>query len=367
MIVLTTTTLYKIVQSELYALGHDNEIVDKEGNLVFFDNKFQVMSKIMSYDEDIKNIVNHLFNGYGLEKSEHDTHFKKMFFYRFINREINRQTVESFMFELMSTFMMNQDHINRVYNDLEKYILQHATSETSNKQLSKEISQQINQQVASQIDERLNSENSTSGNTQNTDNTSKDNSIQNTTNNTTDASTGKTSSTSNQDTTQDTTQTVTGNTTSDNRQARSDLPQNRVNLDVNNTLMATANENEISRNKQTNTQDTDTNVTGNTKDTSSGTSENNSTSKVIGNSDIKNTGESNTITTGSNQSESNGESTGRTESDSNSQTDGTSDSESTGESSTLNMIYQLDELFKSSSVIEHIMNEFDKKCFLQFW
>ena len=364
---MTTTTLYKIVQSELYALGHDHEIVDKEGNLVFFDNKFQVMSKIMSYDEDIKKIVNHLFNGYGLEKEEHDTHFKKMFFYRFINREINRQTVESFMFELMSTFMINQGHINRVYNDLEKYILQHSTSENTNKQLSKEISQQINQQVASQIDERLNSENSKSGNTQNTDNTSKDNSIQNTTNNTTDASTGKTSSTSNQDTTQDTTQTVTGNTTSDNRQARSDLPQNRVNLDVNNTLMATANENEISRNKQTNNQDTDTNVTGNTKDTSSGTSENNSTSKVIGNSDTKNTGESNTITTGSNQSESNGESSGRTESDSHAQTDGTSDSESTGESSTLNMIYQLDELFKSSSVMEHIMNEFDKKCFLQFW
>src|SRR5699024_1007239 len=99
--------------------------------------------------------LNHLFNGYGLEKEEHDTHFKKMFFYRFINREINRQTVESFMFDLMSTFMINQGHINRVYNDLEKYILQHSTSETSNKQLSKEISQQINQQVASQIDERL--------------------------------------------------------------------------------------------------------------------------------------------------------------------------------------------------------------------
>ena len=75
------------------------------------------MSKIMSYDEDIKKIVNHLFNGYGLEKEEHDTHFKKMFFYRFINREINRQTVESFMFELMATFMINQGHINRVYND----------------------------------------------------------------------------------------------------------------------------------------------------------------------------------------------------------------------------------------------------------
>src|SRR5699024_4319226 len=214
------------------------------------------------------------FNGYGLDKEEHDTHFKKMFFYRFINREINRQTVESFMFELMSTFMMNQDHINRVYNDLEKYILQHSTSDTSNKQLSKEISQQINQQVATQINEHLNSETSTTGNTQNT----------------TDESTGQTSSTSNQDTKQDTTQSVNGNTTSDNRQARCDLPQNRVNLDVNNTLMATANENEISRNKQTNDQDTDSKVTGNTKDTSSGTSENHSTSKVTGSSDTTNTG-----------------------------------------------------------------------------
>ena len=52
--VLTTTTLYKIVQSELYALGHDTEIVDKAGNLVFFDNNFQVMSKVMSYDTDIE-------------------------------------------------------------------------------------------------------------------------------------------------------------------------------------------------------------------------------------------------------------------------------------------------------------------------
>src|SRR5699024_10563925 len=104
-----------------------------------------------------------------------------------------------------------------------------------------------------------------------------------------------------------------------------------VNLDVNNTLMSTANENEISRNKQTNSQDTDRST--------------------------KNK------TTGVNT----GESTGRTENDSHGQTDGTSDSESTGESSTLNMIYQLDELFKSSSVMEHILNQFDKKCFMQFW
>ena len=108
---MTTTTLYKIVQSELYALGTTHEIVDKEGNLVFFDNDFQVMSKIMSYDEDVKNIMNNIFNGLQLVTPEHDQHFKKTFFFRFINREINRQTVESFMLELTATFLQNQDYI----------------------------------------------------------------------------------------------------------------------------------------------------------------------------------------------------------------------------------------------------------------
>ena len=261
-IVLTTTTLYKIVQSELYSLGHDNEIVDKAGNLVFFDNKFQVMSKIMSYDENIKNIVNHLFNGYGLEKSEHDTHFKKMFFYRFINREINRQTVESFMFELMSTFLTNQDYINRVYDDMEKYILAYSETNQDNTQDSNDLKTSNSKNNYSNINES----------------------------------------------------TSTGNTTTDNRQARSDLPQNSVNLDVNNTVMRSANENDISRNKQNNNQ------TNKDEQTSSNETEN------------------------KDQSE----------------------SHSSGVSNSISKTYQLDQLFKTNNVLERIMNEFDKKCFMQF-
>src|SRR5699024_11792863 len=52
----------------------------------------------------------------------YDFHFKKAFFYRFVNRQINRQTIESFRFELISTFLTYQEHINKVYEDLEKYI-----------------------------------------------------------------------------------------------------------------------------------------------------------------------------------------------------------------------------------------------------
>ena len=261
--VLTTTTLYKIVQSELYALGHNNEIVDKEGNLVFFDNKFQVMSKIMSYDTDIENIVDRLFNYMKLNNTIHDQHFKKTFFFRFINREINRQTVESFMLELTATFLQNQDYINRVYTDMEKYILGYSETNDKNNQDSNDLK----------------------------------------------TSNSKSNSSNNSETTS------TGNTTTDNRQARSDLPQNSVNLDVNNTVMRSANENDISRNKQNNNQ--------------------------------TNTDEQTSV----NETENNDQ----------------SESHSSGTSNSISKTYQLDQLFKTNNVLERIMNEFDKKCFLQFW
>lgn len=260
--VLTTTTLYKIVQSELYALGTTHEIVDKEGNLVFFDNNFQVMSKVMSYDNDIETIVDKLFNNMKLNNTIHDQHFKKTFFFRFINREINRQTIESFMLELTATFLQSQDYINRVYTDMEKYILGYSENNNDNKEDSKDLK----------------------------------------------------NSTSKSDSSNNSESTSTGNTTTDNRQARSDLPQSNINLDVNNTIMSTANENDISRNKQNNSQ------TNTDEQTSSNETEN------------------------KDQSE----------------------SHSTGESNSISKTYQLDQLFKTNNVLERIMNEFDKKCFMQF-
>jgi hypothetical protein len=37
-----------------------------------------------------------------------------MFLYRFINRQINRQTVESFKMQLLYTFLNHQDFLNRL-------------------------------------------------------------------------------------------------------------------------------------------------------------------------------------------------------------------------------------------------------------
>src|SRR5699024_615421 len=135
---MTTTTIYNIIQSELIKRGY-NEIVDENDNLVFFDEDHQFMTKILSFDDDVSEIVDDLFNGMGLEDKEYDLHFKKTFLYRFINRQINRQTIESFKLEMLSTFLMNQDYINRVYSDLDEYITQKQTNENENEQTNKQV------------------------------------------------------------------------------------------------------------------------------------------------------------------------------------------------------------------------------------
>ena len=130
-----TTTLFNYFQSELIKRGY-NEFVDNDGNLVFFEKEHQFTTKILSYDNDVSEIVNELFNGVTLDDPIHDKHFKKAFLYRFINRQINRQTIESFKMELLSVYMSNQTYINMVYNDLEKYIHQKSMSTSENEQVN---------------------------------------------------------------------------------------------------------------------------------------------------------------------------------------------------------------------------------------
>lgn len=225
-----TTTLYNVIRSELIKEGF-NEFVDDDGKLVIFEEESQFITKILKYDDDVQKIVNKLFTDQSLNDLEKDEHFKKTFLVRFLNRQINFQTIESFKVSLLSTFLINERFINSVYNDLDNYINQSQINENTNKQT----------------------------NEQKTD----------------------------------------GSTTADNRQAYAQLPQNNVQLDVNSTIMESANDNTISRNKQVNQQE--------------------------------NTGET------------------------------------TGESRTENKSYQLNELLKSSQIMENIFNEFDRKCFLQVW
>ena len=130
-----TTTLFKIIQSECLKKGF-NEFVDEDGNLIFFDSEHQFTSKILSYDEDIKNIVNDLFSNHQLDDPVFDDQFKKMFLYRFINRQINRQTLESFKMQLLYTFLNHQDFLKRLGKDLDQYLTNATEQEQINQQLT---------------------------------------------------------------------------------------------------------------------------------------------------------------------------------------------------------------------------------------
>ena len=292
---MTTTTLYKYVESELFKMSHDQEIVDSQGNLVFFDDDFQVMTKIMTYDDDVTYIIDELFKNVELNELVHDFHFKKAFFYRFVNRQINRQTIESFRFELISTFLTYQEHINKVYEDLEKYIQGVSESKTISDTHSDDSSEQSSKSNSKQNDTQENE--------------------------------NKTNDTSEQKNNQNT----KGNTTTDNRNAQSSLPQSNVQLDVNNTIMKTADSNDISRNKQSNTQDSTNNTNSKSNSNSTGKSTGNSVSENIGNNTHQ--GESNSHL----------------------------------ESETINKMYKLDDLLKTTNVLDDIFNIFDKKLFMQFW
>lgn len=174
-------TLFNYIQSELIKKGL-NEFVDKDGNLLFFEEEHQFLTKILNYDTDVSSIVDRLFTGTSLTLYDHDMHFKKAFTLRFINREINMQTVESFRMKLLTTFLSSQSYINSVYADLDKYLIGLSESEQTSEQKNRQSSD--------------------------------------------------------------------ATSTTDDRSAFANLPQNNVQLDVNSTIMTTANDNTISRNKQ---------------------------------------------------------------------------------------------------------------------
>ena len=127
------TTIFKIIQSELINNGYD-EFVDENGDLIFFDNNKQLTRKILLFDNDVQRVVNDLMIGIELENPVHDMHFKKAFVYRFLNRKINRQTIDAFQYELLATFLSKQDYINAIYEDIEKFILQENTTNQTNNQ-----------------------------------------------------------------------------------------------------------------------------------------------------------------------------------------------------------------------------------------
>ena len=227
-----TTTLNEYINGQLMRMDKDEFI--NNGKLTIFDEEFQFIQKIIKFDDDVYKIVNEkIFKNLKFEDEKVDKHFKKSFITRFLDREINRQTIEAFAAQVVYITLTHEEYIKTVFSsEFYKYLEQHVDFN--------------NDYVGNTI------ENSTEhGETKQTqDSNTKDNY-------------SDTSNTTHSDTTKG-----KGGSTDDNRSANATLPQSEVNINVDNTNLNYADENNISRNKNTNFNDTDT--SGNSETTSNG-------------------------------------------------------------------------------------------------
>lgn len=124
----TTTTLFEIFISELHLQGK-NEFYNNN-QLTFFDDKFAFMKKAMSYDDDVKKIVNEKFF-VGVELATHDDEFKRMFLNRFLNSEIICQTLD--LFGSLCSYMLleNKRYLDSVYSNYDKFVTSEHTTTTN--------------------------------------------------------------------------------------------------------------------------------------------------------------------------------------------------------------------------------------------
>lgn len=147
-----------------------------KNQITYFNSDYSYFKLINNFNEEIYNLMNEeFFKGNVLKSKKADKEIKRIFFARFLNREIGRQTFEIFLSELLHILYTYDDILSFYYDNIEKYI---------------------------------------QANKVNTVNNSSDNVV-------------------------------------NNRSAFTTLPQNEVNLDLNNDLMSYGDNNTISKTKNT--------------------------------------------------------------------------------------------------------------------
>lgn len=218
-----TITIMDILKGELQKRGF-NEFVN-DGNLTFNDKSYAFIQKILRFDEDIKDIVDDvIFQGFRFNDERIDRYFKQSFVTRFLDREINRQTVEAFGTQVLHYTIIREDYIFTVFgNELYKYLENHVdyNADQTGNTIEDETQNQTNEQTQNQNSEE------------------------------------KQNNTNNQTETRDI-NTDSSNET-DNREATANLPQSEININVDNDVLSYADTNTISKNKGTNTSDEKTN------------------------------------------------------------------------------------------------------------
>jgi len=118
-----TTSLSDIMQSELIKDGFD-EMVDKEGNLVFYDDNFSFIQKVLRFEPEVEKVVtSRLFGGLTFESELVDKIIKRLFIVRFFDREIAQQTIEAFSLQVQRVSLTYETYINESILNISKYVL----------------------------------------------------------------------------------------------------------------------------------------------------------------------------------------------------------------------------------------------------
>lgn len=130
-----TATIEEIISGELLRHGR-NEFINN-GLLTFDDPKYAFIHKIINYDEDVSKICDDvIFKGFKLNNLISDNKFKRTFVNRFLDREINRQTLEAFAAQVVYVTLTHEDYLNIVFSDeIEMYLQNHNTSDLSTRTL----------------------------------------------------------------------------------------------------------------------------------------------------------------------------------------------------------------------------------------
>ena len=116
-----TTTMYDYLHSELHNNG-ENEFFN-QNQLTGFNDDFAFIQRIMDYDEVVASIVNRrIFHGLSLAKPEYDQSFKRMFVNRFLNRQIQTQTIDAFSAKVSYEFLQLTPYLNNLFENFDKYV-----------------------------------------------------------------------------------------------------------------------------------------------------------------------------------------------------------------------------------------------------
>lgn len=116
-----TTTMFKMTRSKLIKLGFNENFND--GKLTLGQREYAYLTKMMRFDDDIYTIVTEYYFAYfSFSDLEVDRKFKKLFFTKFLQYDINAQTMESFSLDVNYTSQMLEDYIIKLYKDLDKFL-----------------------------------------------------------------------------------------------------------------------------------------------------------------------------------------------------------------------------------------------------